>query len=118
MIVLREIDATNIEDVNKCHDGFVVDSKLVLSAVEHEIRFSVVAVPEYEKHYPPNEVDYSAYMEEPDHNVFLAYVDGEIAGEVVVRQWWNSFGYIEDLSVRSKFRRTGVGQTLVKRALD
>jgi streptothricin acetyltransferase len=118
VIVLKELDPSNLEDVNKCHDGFLVASKLVLSAVDGEIGFTVAPVTQYEKHYPPNEVDYSAYMQAADQNVFLAYVDDEIAGELVIRQWWNNFGYIEDLSVRGKFRRQGVGQALVERALS
>lgn len=117
-ISLKEIDRSNLKDANRCHDGFPVDSILELTAENGEISHHAVAKRSYEKHYPPNEIDYEAYVDNPDQSVFFAYVDNEIAGELVMRRWWNNFAYIEDLSVRAKFRRRGVGRTLIVRGIS
>jgi streptothricin acetyltransferase len=116
-ITIASISRQNIHDTNKCHGPFLVDSILVLSSDVGAIRYSTTPVTPYEKVYPGNEVDYASYIDAADQNVFLAYLSDRIAGEVIVRHWWNGFGYIEDLSVNDRFRRRGLGRMLVKRAI-
>jgi hypothetical protein len=107
-ITVAEISAHNLQDANKCHEPFTVDSALVLSAENGFIRHSVVSVSPYEKRYPPNEVDYTAYINNPDQTVFFGYSAEKLAGELVIRRWWNNFAYIEDITVKTTFKRQGV----------
>ena len=116
-ITITEIDAHNVRDANQCHDPFTVDSILVLRTDNGAIRHTVVDVSPYEKRYPPNEVDYTAYIENSDQTVFLAYSGEEVAGELVIRRWWNNFAYIEDIAIKTTFRRQGVGRALIERAI-
>jgi ribosomal protein S18 acetylase RimI-like enzyme len=116
-ITVAEIGAHNLQDANKCHEPFTVDSALVLSAENSTIRHSVVSVSPYEKRYPPNEVDYAAYINNPDQTVFFGYSGEKLAGELVIRRWWNNFAYIEDLTVKATFKRQGVGRALMDRAI-
>ena len=116
-IRIDEIDRQNLKDANQCHYAFVVESVLALAAENGVIRHAVVPIPPYEKRYPPNEVDYTAYIDNADQTVFFAYVDDQLAGEIVIRQWWNKFAYIEDIAVASRFRRSGVGRKLIERAI-
>src|SRR5205814_7437760 len=102
---------------NKCHDAFTVDSALVMSADHGTIRHTVVSVSPYEKRYPANEVDYAAYIDNSDQTVFFAYSGEALAGELVIRKWWNNFAYIEDITVKTPFKRHGVGRALVERAI-
>jgi ribosomal protein S18 acetylase RimI-like enzyme len=94
------------------------DSMLVLSADDGTIRHTVVGVSPYEKRYPPNEIDYTAYIDNSEQIVFFAYSNDELAGELVIRRWWNNFAYIEDITVKTRFRKQGIGRALVSRAID
>jgi len=116
-ITIAEIGIHNLQDANKCHEPFTVDSALVLSAENGTIRHTVVSVSPYEKRYPPNEIDYTAYIDNSDQTVFFAYSGEELAGELVIRRWWNNFAYIEDITVKTTFKRQGVGRALVERAI-
>jgi ribosomal protein S18 acetylase RimI-like enzyme len=49
---------------------------------------------------------------------FLAYVGGQVAGQIMLYRNWNRFAVIGDIEVDSKFRRMGIGQALVERGLQ
>jgi GNAT superfamily N-acetyltransferase len=49
---------------------------------------------------------------------YLAYMDKEIAGQIILRRNWNKYAYIEDIRVHSNFRRKKIGQKLIKAAID
>ena len=40
-------------------------------------------------------------------------MDGQIAGQIILRENWNNFAYIEDIAVDIKFRRRGIGEELI-----
>jgi len=117
-IILREIDKDSIQHVNQCDSSFIIDSKLVLSTENGKISYTIVNVPPYTKQYGPEEVDYSTYISNPDKNVFLAYVDNELAGQIRVIKYWNGYGCIDDLAVDAKHRRQGIGRALIARAIE
>src|SRR4030095_1905394 len=48
---------------------------------------------------------------------FSAREGGARAGELVVRRWWNNFAYIEDITVKTRLRKQGIGRALVNRSL-
>ena len=117
-ITIAEINLHNLSDSNQCNEGFAVDSKLVLNADNGVVRYNVVPVTRYDKRYPPNEIDYSSYIDNPDQTVFFARFEEELAAELVLRKWWNNFAYIEDVAVKSLFKRRGIGRALIDRAID
>jgi ribosomal protein S18 acetylase RimI-like enzyme len=116
-IVITEIDSASLQCSNQCHEPFMVDAVLSLSLDGEVIRHAIVHVAPYQKRYPPNEIDYADYIGKADQTVFFAHADGELAGELVLRRWWNGFGYIEDLAVKAAFNRRGVGSALVQSAV-
>ncbi len=116
-ILLREIDASNTRFVNKCDGTFTVDSKLVLRFDDGEIRYSLVPLPPFQKRYPLVDVDYSAYLNHPEQTIFLAFVDGQLAGQIILRKNWNRYASVEDIAVDVHFRRIGVGRELIARAV-
>jgi ribosomal protein S18 acetylase RimI-like enzyme len=75
----------------------------------------VLKIPSTTKRYD-EEPGYATYVDNPEKTVFLAYVDGEIAGQIVLRKNWNKFAYVEDIAVDVLFRRQGVGRELLTRA--
>ena len=117
-ITVREIEKDAIQHVNQYDSSFSVDSKLVLSAENSKISYTVVELPPYVKQYQPDEVDYSEYVFNPDKTIFLAYVDNEPAGQIRIMKYWNGFVYIDDVAVDAKHRRQGIGRLLIQRAIE
>ena len=116
MITLTELTSPNLKDAGRCDGAFWVDSRLVLSIENGRLQYAVVSTPPYEKRYPSEAVDYAAYIGQADKAVFMAYVDGQVAGQIRLCRWWNRFGYVEDIVVDRAFRRRGVGRALIERA--
>ncbi len=116
-ITLQQLDEQNFRDVNRCDGTFTVDARLVLQAENDVIHYTVVSVPSYQKRYPAEELDYPTYLHHPDKAIFCAYADGQLAGQVIVRKYWNRFAYIDDIAVDVSFRRLGVGRALLQHAV-
>ena len=104
-------------DVGKCDGAFTVDSKLVLSARDNVVSYEVVPVAPYEKRYAKQEIDYGRYVGAEDRAVYLAYIDGVVAGEMRLWVHWNGFAYIDDIVVDRGYRRRGVGRALIEQAV-
>ncbi len=115
-IILQEISAATITDVNQCDGVFTIEAKLVLHVENDEIRTTIVAVPPTQKRYNTIEMDYLAYVDNPTKVIFLAYVAGAIAGQIILRKNWNRYVYVEDISVDVAFRQRGIGQALMAKA--
>ena len=115
---IQELNIDRLQDVNRCDSAFTVDSKLVLSAENSVIDYTLVQViTPYQKHYPSEELDAAAYIANPDRVIYLAYQEDQIAGQVRLSRYWNRYAYIEDIVVDPPFRRQGVGRALIEQAI-
>jgi streptothricin acetyltransferase len=115
-ITVREINQLNLQDANQCDGAFTVDARLILSAEDGRLRYTMISTTPYQKLYPLDEVDFAAYIGNPDKTVFFAYVDGQVAGQIRLCRYWNRYAYIEDIVVDKNFRRLGVGKRLIQQA--
>jgi streptothricin acetyltransferase len=116
-LTIVPLDSDRIGDVYRCDGSFWIDSRLRLDCPAGHPQFEVIPVePRIKKRYPLEDRDLSLYIHEPDRVIFLAYLDGKIAGQIILRKNWNAFGYIEDISVDSAYRRQGIGQRLLEKA--
>lgn len=116
--VIKEVDGTSIRDVGKCDSQFVIDSELVLHAENNQICYTVVDRPVKKKRYEPADIDHTTYLKDPEKTIFLAYVAGEIAGQIILRKNWNNYAYVDDIAVDVNFRRMGIGQALIDQAKE
>lgn len=110
-LVIRALDRTSLRDAYGFDDVFLVESELILSADGGFVRYEVVPVPAYEKTYPGD--DLSGHLDHPEKAVFLAYLDGAVAGRVVLSVGWNRDTWIDDIAVDKRSRRAGVGRALM-----
>ncbi len=117
-IVIQEVNRSTLKDAGRCDGMFTVDSQLVLSARNNVIHFDTIPVRPYQKRYPIEAVDYTAYVDHPDRTIFLAYADGQIGGEIRMQRNWNQYAYIEDIVVDVRFRRRGIGRSLILAAVQ
>lgn len=115
-LVIKELDEINLKDVGQVDDEFVIDSQLMLHAENNQTHYTIVDRPLTKKRYDQDEVDYAAYLDQPDRRVYLAYVDGTVAGQIVLRQNWNNYAFIDYVAVDVGFRGLGIGQALMAQA--
>ncbi|SDY88574.1 MULTISPECIES: GNAT family N-acetyltransferase [unclassified Bacillus (in: firmicutes)] len=122
-IVIRKLELEDLNEFPEIDDSFTVDSKLVLSlgAINQQIEYTVQEIPSYEKNYSDDiykgdEIDYSEYVNNPDQIIFLAVMNHQIIGMIILKRNWNGFAYVEDITVDKQFRQLGVGRKLIERA--
>ena len=115
-ICIQEINPKNAEDLNKCDGEFIIDSRLVLKLENDRIRYHVENMAPVRKGYQIEKIDPVNYQEHPNQSIFFAYIDGQLAGQIILRKNWNNFAYVEDIVVDIKFRRQGVGKALILQA--
>lgn len=116
-IVIKTLTIENFPDLNQSNSEFTIDSKIIPCYKDNKLNYSVTSVPEYKKHYEPeNPVFYTPFIKSPDKAGFLAYVDGRITGQILLRPNWNRFAWVEDIRVDVKFRRHGIGKALMETA--
>ncbi|HRQ24213.1 MAG TPA: GNAT family N-acetyltransferase [Anaerolineales bacterium] len=117
-VTTRKLDSQSIHQVDKFNRKFTVNSKLVLGMEDGRLTYWVAPVTPYEKEIPVDEVDASTFIDSDEKVIFFADVDGQLAGQVKVISWWNGFTYIDDLIVNPEFRGLGVGQALMREAIE
>jgi streptothricin acetyltransferase len=119
-ISIQQLTAANQADLNRCDDSFTVEGELAdfrLRAEDGRIGHAVRAVTPYSKCYGPEIHDAQSYIGQPDRAAWLAYVDGQVAGQILVKEHWNRFANIWSIRVDPPFRRLGVGRRLMEQAV-
>jgi len=117
-IIIRLVDERTLSNVDRCDSAFTTDARLMLSAEDGKIGYRVAPMPPREKSYPPESKDYREYLTDPDKAIFLAYADGELAGQIRMLKWWNGYAYVDDLAVEPRFRKFGIGRALLERGIE
>jgi len=116
-IIIKELTAGLLQDINKADDEFIVNEKIIPRYENGRLSYTVVSVPEYRKKYQPENPDfYASYIGSPDKKCFIAYVDGRVAGQLILHRNWNRFAWIDDIGVDVELRRQGVVRALMSRA--
>jgi streptothricin acetyltransferase len=115
-LIIQPLTAANSGDLNRCDNSFTVEAELCLSAEEGRICYTVRPVTPYVKRYGAEVYDAQEYLGRLDRAAWLAYVDGQVAGQILVHENWNRFALIWDIAVDPSFRRMGVGHRLIEQA--
>jgi len=117
MITLHRLTAANQADLDRCDNSFTVEAELCLHAEEGRTGYTLRPVPPYGKRYGPEVHDAREYLDRPDHAAWLAYVDGRVAGQLLVHENWNRFAIVWDIAVDPPYRRLGIGRRLLAQAV-
>ena len=116
-ILIRKKEANEAPQTNSFSRKSPVTSRLVLHIENEKLEYTIVAVePPYEREVHAEDVDYG--FSENGPTIFFAEVDGKFAGRIKVMEWWNRFGYVEDLVVNPDFRGMGIGRKLLERGIQ
>ena len=116
--VIKELDSSLVKDLHRIDEEFDIESRLVLHLENGRLTYTTVNIPPKKKRYPPDDFDYTTYPDNPEKTAFLAYVDGQIAGQLILRLNWNRFSWVEGIGVDRKFRRMGIGRALISHGLQ
>ncbi len=118
--LLRALSEANREDLNRCDNSFLVTEVLRIQAagdVTRPFTYAFEPVAPYTKRYDPEVYNPDEYVERGDRAAWLAYVEGRIAGQILVHENWNKLAIVWDLVVDPPFRRIGVGRQLMRQAI-
>ena len=116
--IIKELDHSLVKDIHRIDNKTDIDSKLILHLDDNRLSYTTVNVPHTTKRFPHDDFEYTTYPDDPEKTAFLAYVDGQVAGELILRKNWNRFALVEWIGVDRKFRRMGIGKVLVARGLQ
>jgi len=117
-IILRQMDAQSLHQVDQFRRNSIVHSHLILHVQDNKISYSIVSVEPYEKILNVDPEDYTTFIDNPQKVIFFADVDGQTVGQIKMVPWWNKFTYVEELTVNTEFRGKGVGRALLTRAIE
>ena len=116
--VIKELDRSDVKDLHQIDNEFDIDSKLILHLEDNRLSYTIVSVPHSTKRLPHDKYDYASYPDDPEKTAFLAYVDKQVAGEIILRNNWNRFALVEWIGVDRNSRRMGIGRALIARGLQ
>lgn len=116
-IIIREATTDTIRQLKKEGSSFEINSKLVLSAENGKVSYTIMDVVPYVKKYWDEEFDSNSYINNPNKVAFFACLEDKPVGQIRIQKHWNSYAYIEDLAVEPEYRRQGVGRVLIEQAI-
>ena len=71
------------------------------------------AVTPYRKCYGIDAAEFASFHDAPDSAIFMAYLDDQAVGHIVVSTNWNGLAHIDELAVHGPARRHGVAKALL-----
>ncbi|MBT2340024.1 MULTISPECIES: GNAT family N-acetyltransferase [Pseudomonas] len=76
-------------------------------------QWPVTPIVPYRKCYGIDPEEFSSFRDAPDSEIFMAYLDDQPVGHLVVSTNWNGFAHIDELAVHAPARRHGVARALL-----
>ena len=115
-IKIRKIEPGEAPQTESFSRKSTVNSQLVPDIQNGKLVYSITPLQPYERDYPAEDVNLGIDGTGP--TIFFAEVDGKLAGRIRLLKWWNQFGYVEDLVVKTEYRGLGIGRRLLERGIQ
>jgi streptothricin acetyltransferase len=117
VITLEPAAPATLALLNRCDHSLTAEARMVISAEDGLLHAHPVPIePVHLPFATPD--DYTGYLGRPDRAIYFAFLDGELAGQLVLKVNWNRYGCVDDLGVDRRFRRQGVGRRLLEQAVS
>ena len=77
----------------------------------------------FEKSYNKQYESYTStqighYLMDDDKTAYVISLNGDIAGRILLQSSWNGYGHVEDLCVKKRYKRNGLGSELVAKGIE
>jgi ribosomal protein S18 acetylase RimI-like enzyme len=115
-ITIRKLDPQESPQTRSFSRKSRVTSRLLLNIEDEKLVYTIVPVEPYERDVHAEDTDYG--FDEAGPTIFVAEVDGKLAGRIRMMRWWNQFGYVEDLVVNPEYRGLSIGRMLLERGIQ
>ena len=76
-------------------------------------QWAVTPIVPYRKCYGIDPEEFSSFRDAADSAIFMAYLEDEPVGHLVISTNWNGFAHIDELAVHAPARRHGVAKALL-----
>lgn len=116
-IVIRPLKDQFITIINAANESFPIIGKILPSfsngiwSYEEQLYDAPSEI-----RFPDDKLDWSTYIDSNEKIVLLAFHEDVCIGQIRLVKDWNRFAYIENIAVRSSFRKSGVGHLLLEAA--
>lgn len=113
-LTIQEVNENNLQDVCGFPSRLKVDSILMPIFQNGQMIYEIQNLSaSYEKTYPEEDEMNESYLSDSNKTAFLAYVEGELAGQVLLEKYWNQYAHIWDIRVKESYRKLGIGKELI-----
>ncbi|MCH5262333.1 MAG: GNAT family N-acetyltransferase [Lachnospiraceae bacterium] len=114
-----KLNDKNITDINKANQPFEIIGRINPTFADGNWTYiEEIYEQPYIKRYSNDSYDPTVYIDNPDKAIYLAYLNEECIGQIVLRRDWNQYAFIEDICVAQAFRGEGVGTALIQKATE
>lgn len=116
-IVIRPLTEQSITIINDTNESFPIIGKVLprfsdgIWSYEEQLYDTLSEI-----RFPDDTLDWSTYIDSSEKIVLLAFHENECIGQIRLVKDWNRLAYIENIAVRSSFRKNGVGHLLLEAA--
>lgn len=116
--MIRKMTQSNKHDYNKPNDGFTVIGRIIPKYEDGIWSYlEEIFDEQYIKQYDMESID-NSYIDDKNKAVYLYYEKGECTGQIRLREHWNGFAFIEEISVTKGRRNKGIGTALLNKAME
>lgn len=115
--IVEEINQKNKEYHNSATDSFEVFGRLEATYQNKVWSYEEVLYDEpYNKSYEKEAHDLDEYIANPAKAIFYALRENIIIGQIIIKENWNGFCYIDSISVAKSARGNGIASSLIEEA--
>ncbi|MGI2326786.1 GNAT family N-acetyltransferase [Planococcus sp. YIM B11945] len=116
-IVMKPLETSLIEQINKTNESFPIIGKIVPSFIDGNWSYKEELYEnKLETKFPDDQLEWDEYIDSGKKAIILAFHETECVGQIRLVKDWNRFAYIENIAVRKDFRKGGIGRMLLEAA--
>ena len=117
-IIILPTKADTTSHINSFDSELTVYGYLDLQINEGTISYKLIKTEPWQKKYEEQEIEPSKYVDSENRIVFFAYREGEVVGQIILKENWNKYGFIEDIRIKTQYKGCGIGKALMDKAKD
>lgn len=116
MVKIVALNAQNLADWDKANTPFDLTGEIQPSLENGQWRIEETLFAQAKQTKFPAEQPDESYLTDPHKQLYFAYLDGAVVGQIRMYQNWNKFCYIENLAIKNGYRHNGIGHQLFSAA--